>query len=597
MKLTKLEIHNYRSIKNIVVECSSLLTLLGGNNHGKSNVLSALEFGLTTSFKPVEQDFFALRQKGDDELWVEMTFCKLTEQEKNTFNRYTLSGDTICIRKTARLSEGEVKISYNGWVNEPEKEWLRASNAGNYTSRKAIGTTGLSPFLSPGENLTKKNIKEAQDRYIEQHRANLNFQKKLEDTPLLGSPNVGGGILPDFFLIPAVRDLTDETKIKTTTAFGRLMNRAVREMAERDERFIKSREQIETVVASLNQRNDSDENPSGLSVLEKNIEEELSTWGVKVDIEVTPPEIEKLFELGTDIHLNDGIRTTADRKGHGLQRAMIFALLQSWAATIRLDRQAKGDSEVAARRPSDSVIFAMEEPELFLHPHAQRKLSDSLREISEKPEHQVFISTHSTHFVALEHYKEIAIISKEEPARGSEVRQCTDELFEGESIDEDKKQFRLAHWINPERGEMFFARRVVFVEGETEKVVIPYLAKKLEMFDSEVSVIDCGSKYNLSFYIEIAKKFNIPYLVVHDEDQSSDSNRQNEKISRLVESPLGEIKTMDPDFEGASHIPSPQGSRKGKALAALDHFARLSNEEIPECIKDLIEAVYRSPSC
>ncbi|MFX8485533.1 ATP-dependent endonuclease, partial [Acinetobacter baumannii] len=57
-----------------------------------------------------------------------------------------------------------------------------------------------------------------------------------------------------------------------------------------------------------------------------------------------------------------------------------------------------------------------------------------------------------------------------------------------------------------------------FVEGETEKVVFPYLANKLGVFDPDISIIDCGSKHNLSLYIAIANVFEIPYLVIHDED-------------------------------------------------------------------------------
>ncbi|MFQ5624015.1 MAG: AAA family ATPase, partial [Paracoccaceae bacterium] len=99
MRIYKIEIHNYRSIRSISIDCNRLITLLGPNNHGKSNVLSALEFGLTTSAKPVEQDFFAHRKNGDDELWIEMTFSDLTAQEKNTFKRYVLSDGNIGVRK------------------------------------------------------------------------------------------------------------------------------------------------------------------------------------------------------------------------------------------------------------------------------------------------------------------------------------------------------------------------------------------------------------------------------------------------------------------------------------------------------------------
>ncbi|MFX4336060.1 AAA family ATPase, partial [Acinetobacter baumannii] len=73
------------------MECLSLVTLLGPNNHGKSNLLAALEFCLSTSAKPVEQDFFVNRSEGDNEFWVEITFNELTEQEKNTFKKYVQS--------------------------------------------------------------------------------------------------------------------------------------------------------------------------------------------------------------------------------------------------------------------------------------------------------------------------------------------------------------------------------------------------------------------------------------------------------------------------------------------------------------------------
>ncbi|MDY6908920.1 MAG: hypothetical protein SWC40_03075 [Thermodesulfobacteriota bacterium] len=77
--------------------------------------------------------------------------------------------------------------------------------------------------------------------FTEEHRSELKFTRTLEAGPLLGQKNVGGGVLPDFYLIPAVRDLTEEIKVKTTTTFGRLLNRAVREMTEQDPRFIKAK--------------------------------------------------------------------------------------------------------------------------------------------------------------------------------------------------------------------------------------------------------------------------------------------------------------------------------------------------------------------
>ena len=468
MRIKNMKVHNYRSIRDLELECLSQVIMLGPNNHGKSNLLSALDFALSTGAKPVEQDFFVYRGERENDFWVEMTFHELTEQEKKTFNKYVLYDGTICIRKTARLQNGSIEVFYNGYVEQASEEWLHADKAGAYTSREKINQTPLKDLVAPSGRLTKTDIENAQREYIEQHRNELKFSRALEKGPLLGQKNVGGGVLPDFYLIPAVRDLTEEIKVKTTTTFGRLLIRAVREMAEDDPRFVKARKSLQDLVEALNAREDLDKQSNPLAKLEKSIEEELQSWGVTVDIEVTPPELERLFELGTDVHLNDGVKTTADRKGHGLQRAMIFALLRAWAKSLRDGKRKEGEEGVVPRKQSDSVIFAMEEPELFLHPHAQRRLAASLREIANTPEHQVFVCTHSTYFVDLEHYKEVAIITKHCPEKGSCVQQCTYDLFEGENIEERKKRFHMAQWINPDRGEMFCALRVVVVECETE---------------------------------------------------------------------------------------------------------------------------------
>ena len=287
---------------------------------------------------------------------------------------------------------------------------------------------------------------------------------------------------------------------------------------------------------------------------------------------------------------------------------MIFALLRSWSAALKAERQSRNSAKLSARRQSESVIFAMEEPELFLHPHAQRRLSSSLRSISQTPEHQVFLCTHSTHFVDLSHYNEVAIIRKDNPIEGSTVRQCTDELFEGTDLEDKKKSFHMAQWINPDRAELFFARRVVFVEGETEKVILPYLGDIIGEFDPDVSVIDCGSKHNLPLYIMIANAFHIPYLVVHDEDPlpspipgewNKDKRRSkqstfelNQTIEQLVVKSLGSIQIMAPSFEVVSGVSKSRGKKEGKPLAALHHFEAMVADDIPGRIRSLVRKSY-----
>jgi len=203
------------------------MLMLGPNNHGKSNILRAFEFALSTSAKPTAEDFFYFR--GDDsELWVELTFNALTEQEKTTFKRYLRADGSIRLRKSARLSDtGNVELSYNGYFQQPQEWWLRADKVTTLTKREEVANTPLGQMVSESGRLTKAQIEKAQNRYIEQKRNELSFDEVLETGAFLGQKNIGGGMLPDFYLIPAVRDLADQTKIKTTTTFGRLLNRAI----------------------------------------------------------------------------------------------------------------------------------------------------------------------------------------------------------------------------------------------------------------------------------------------------------------------------------------------------------------------------------
>lgn len=608
MRISHLTIHNYRSIRHLELCCESMTVLLGANNHGKSNILSAIEFALTPGDKPKEGDYCSFRSlEKDQDLWVELTFDELTEQEKTTWKRYLLPGEIVRFRKTSALKEsGGVEISYAGYSQEYADWWLRPDASEKLTTKDEYESTPLKEFPIKGK-ISKKALDEAQAGYIAAHKGEIEVgDPKLETTPLMGQKNVAAGLLPDFYLIPAVKDLSDETKIKSTSLFGRLLSRAIKEMAEKDERFSSLLTGMKALVDTLNrpEAGGKGERPAQLTSLEGNLDAELKEWGVRVEIEVLPPAIDKIFEMGTNLHLDDGVRTLAEQKGHGLQRAVLFALMRAWAKSLHPKPEEADAEGTKPRAASDTIIFAVEEPELFLHPQAQRRLAKALEEIAGTPGHQVFLCSHSTHFVDLEHYKRVAIAYKPTAEVGTKVRQCMKELFEGESLDERKKRFRMAKWINPDRGEIFFARRAVFVEGETETTMIPYLADRLGVLDPEVSIVDCGSKNNLLLYISIATAFKIPFMVVHDEDPLPNpvpadldvSIRKtfelNGTIQSAIDPALGSAFVISPEFEGAAGVSKTQCEKKGKPLAAIEHFNAVGHEDIPARLVELVRAVY-----
>ena len=602
MKIRHVIIHNFRSIQHADLDCRDIMVLLGQNNHGKSNVLRAIEFALATGAKLEPTDLFAFSGSDDREIWVEIEFGDLTEQEQTTFRRYLRSDKTFKFRKNAKLESDKLETSYNGYFKAPSEEWLVLSNASNYTNRKAVNQTPLKDLVPQAGRLSKDAIEEAQQKYIEENLQKLTFREQLEDGPLLGQKNVAVGVLPDFFIVPAVRDLADESKVKNTALFGKLLSLAITEMSNTDTRLKDIQGQLRDLLGYLNATGeDESKRPEQLRTLENSIEEELSDWDVKVSVEVTPPDINRIFELGTDIHLDDGHRTLAERKGHGLQRAVIFGLIKAWAKAVR--RTNSSEEDTSSRKASESVIFAVEEPELFLHPHAQRTLDAALRQLANSPNNQVFLCSHSTHFVNLDDYRGIALVRKSEASKSTGIVQCKHDLFEGEESKDRKDRFHMASWVNPDRGEMLFARRVVFVEGETEKTLLPFAAQKLGYFSQGISIIDCGSKFNLPLYVEIAKAFSIDYIVIHDKDPVEDgleddkfsSAKRTFGLNSTICQAVGDssrILMFAPDVEGSLGI-SGKNSKKGKALAALDWINGLDVDSVPEALRSAVRKIYQ----
>lgn len=77
MKLTSIEIKNYKSIKHLFVDIDSLTAIVGKNNFGKSTILYALQ--CFYGDKTVEFDNFHMDTKEDVEIIV--TYNEITESD------------------------------------------------------------------------------------------------------------------------------------------------------------------------------------------------------------------------------------------------------------------------------------------------------------------------------------------------------------------------------------------------------------------------------------------------------------------------------------------------------------------------------------
>jgi predicted ATP-dependent endonuclease of OLD family len=589
MKISSVEIHNWRSIVHDKIDFNDLMIFIGQNNHGKSNIQNAILF-FFGELNVSEQDY----NNGSTDLWVEIEFSDLNTRERLTFQKYVTFDNRLKVRKSAAKTEG---AKYSGYLENPALEWLQEAHFSEYTNREAIVELPITEYLPATGRITKETYATAVSRYIEENISEIGFRYELETTNFLGAKNVAKGSFGDVYFIPSIKKASEELSPKGNSVFAQLYARVIQKMSESNETFIQAKQKIKELTEILNkQKTDGSintERPSDLSSLETLIGSELESWNTTIDIQIAPPNVDDIFKLGATVIVDDGIKTDIDRKGHGLQRALIFALIKAWSNLTHQNEELSSDStELQRRAGSNSSYFIFEEPELFLHPQAQRELFHSLVDLS-KAVSQVILCTHSSSFVDLDFYKSICIVKKDSVESGTKVLQFNDELF---TDLEEKKKFNLSYWINPDRSELFFAKKVILLEGATDKSVLPLLAKRLNSFKYDYTLIDCGSKDNIPQYIRLLNNFKINYVAVYDKDHQAGKNQQaiecannsSTAIENVILSSLGSSVIFENDIEEELGMTEKASNKAYKAIS----FVLQEGYEISDNMKLKIQAIY-----
>jgi hypothetical protein len=208
-----------------------------------------------------------------------------------------------------------------------------------------------------------------------------------------------------------------------------------------------------------------------------------------------------------------GAITPLDRMGHGWQSLVRIACLEVLS---------QYPDEVARNK----VVLLFEEPESYLHPHLSRKLRSVLDKLAESG-WLVVLTTHSPDFISFNSCQTIAKLRR----NGDSVT-VADLAVEG--VDSAAKfQERL-----DERGghEMIFAQRVVLCEGKDDAFALrSYLSRRadLDLDGLGISIIQAGDVNQLPAFARMAKKLDIPWCAVSDEDKLEDGSiKPNTKAAR-----------------------------------------------------------------
>ena len=162
----------------------------------------------------------------------------------------------------------------------------------------------------------------------------------------------------------------------------------------------------------------------------------------------------------------------------------------------------------------------IEEPEAHLHPHLQVLLLRHFAKVAEREEGnqvQVIASSHSPILASQAPIDAVVLVSEvDERVTAVSVN----------SIDIDVKlKKKLERYLDATRAELFFARRVLMVEGVAEALVLPVLARIAGgcLKDAAVTIVNAdGINFNAFIPLFGEGRLTLPVVILTDGDQKGD---------------------------------------------------------------------------
>jgi putative ATP-dependent endonuclease of OLD family len=484
MRLKSLRVKNFRSLQALEIELPQVCAIVGPNNSGKSNILEAIRRVLAPDYGPRARDFT------EDDIYLRDT---------------ALDIEIECALHPPldykRLKNADpVQIERFKFVYDRYKIGLQAGN--RKLDQSVLNAVGEKPMV-----MTSYGGRGAQPRF----EPILGIPQDIRDTVpviFIGTdrslkrqlPSAQYSLLRRIFEGINVRLRDPSQTVRVRGADGREKD------VPRIERFKYLMDRAMNLLRT-------DEFDKLEASIKKNALEQLGLDAATdaIDLYFTPLSTMDFYK-SLDIIIKDhGFSISATEVGEGFQNAIVLAVLRAFEETHR-----------------SGAILLIEEPEMFLHPQMQRSLYKTLRKIGKT--NQVIYTTHSPHFVSVPEYKDVLLVRRNE--EGTYVVQSY-------LADDAKRREKFLKELDPERSELFFAKRLLLVEGDTEKLALPEYAKGLELdLDrAGATIVEVGGKRNLKDFAELAISFEIPTGIVYDKDSSDfrDNRDEEEEYNKTLD--------------------------------------------------------------
>ncbi len=550
MYISKVIIKNYKSIKDLILNFNAGKNIIvGKNNSGKSNIIKAIDIVLGESSPTyskynniMESDFFTLKGQSSNRI---MIFCEL---QKN----YNEKIDIEEIKKSKFYGK-YIENLYDNKDIEENKDILY--NTSEYYDRK-----------KEEENQRWSNI------YFKNQNFKMEFENKIASKNKFGflftAEMTNQGIEKDlkfviyneetqmwtvFFnsqlrnillqsaIIPAFREPSQQLSLNQWSWYGKMMKAMTKIVSEEKwEEYRKISSKVTDVSNSIFDEVTKEINMGTLKVAFPN---------TQLFFRFLEGKKSELYK-NTKIFVDDGFMSDISLKGAGVQSAIIIGLYTYYVKNISKVKNA---------------LLCLEEPELYLHPHGKRMISNRVNEFLNSGENQAIIVTHAEEFIELKNKDSKIIKINKDNLNGSIAYDIT--------LDQCKEVI-----LRNDNKEIFFADKVILCEGK-EKLLLEFLNLYCldgRFDDNNISIISVNGKNNFKKYIEIAEKINVKAYIITDFDYLLRDN-DREKLKLYGQKYHGDISNLT--LKNLQYLTQKDDTKLQSFIAKMRDNLQTFNEE------------------
>jgi len=525
MKIAKVEINNFRALENFVLAIEEdLSVIIGKNNTGKTSLLSILDRFLGESkssfeFHDFNKKYLAskfpfnqeevLSAEEYDPFYISLTMHIEYNETDYIGNLAKLFMSLDPKDKTA-IIRFEYVMTYELYLSAVKDYATYCSKAGK--KKRTI----------------REYIEKNHSKYFKQIIKSVNPADTEEYVEIKEKSDVQRII--NFKYIKAIRDVSnlDEAKAKSQT----LSKLAVKYCEARRQETLD-----ESLLDDVLKESDVKLDQSYKKIFKDVITDiERFSYG-KGEAKIS---VKSMLSASTLIKENANVVYSKEteflpEEYNGLGYMNLFAMI--FYINIQIDEFRKITK--ASQTPSDINLLYIEEPEAHTHPqmqyvfikNIQAKLQEGRKgkEGEDEINLQMILSSHSSHIVSQSDFEKIKFFYRENDAIYSKnLSDLKTEMID--SGDDGENRFRfLKQYLTLERSELFFADKVIFVEGDTERILINAMMQKTDIANKDtdgyvplmsqnISVVEVGAYSHI--FDEFISYLGIKALIITDIDST-----------------------------------------------------------------------------